>query len=579
MIENLETSENKYLKQINIFEDSIIYFKLKFENFDINKFIIEYLENVGFEIKFSYSYDNINWSNPVFRENWNFVNNDFDSIELKYIYLSILCFEENNQTNEAKSLTVIKNNENTNINCIKIKTINYDSTEIDITDEKNLFIKTYFSIVNKFPKWNFYDNQQMNIRRWLDTCISISQSYGHTCIYFKTEPVETNFTFSNHVLRNVVSIKKILIMSPGNELPQDRNIYSEWDMPLDGDFVIHIVNEIFKTAFGDNKVPLSKDYLYLPIINKLFRVSSVQPKNGFMGKIGWWETFLTKYEEDETIDISDEIKEVYSGFEGFEEGFTLIEELENFKENKIITKEKLQEKNIDEKKNVTDNFSNKLVDSSNYIDLKETEIQREFYSKRLDIVSINPDNNSFPVTMYNCSTVEKRVIALTYNLVDLVSVNKKTLIVDNLEFSFNFVLLQKFVGELLDFNDENNLSSITLEFNRNKLSIIYHKYQKTFVIDYVFILQEFYNIVVKYDEKLKQISIIILLLKDKVKNIVYQNLYIINDETNFPNKIELKNIYLYGGQYLINELLLKINNDKILSDNVNPVLIMNKTGL
>ena len=69
------------------------------------------------------------------------------------------------------------------------------------------------------------------------------------------------------------------------------------------------------------------------------------------------------------------------------------------------------------------------------------------------------------------------------------------------------------------------------------------------------------------------------MLKDKVKNIVYQNLYIINDETNFPNKIELKNIYLYGGQYLINELLLKINNDKILSDNVNPVLIMNKTGL
>jgi hypothetical protein len=348
-------------------------------------------------------------------------------------------------------------------------------------------------------------------------------------------------------------------------------------MPMEGDFVIHVVDEIFKNAFGETKVPLSKDYLYLPIINKLFRVSSVQPVNGFMGRIGWWEVFLSKFEDDETIKISNELKEVYSGIQEFDDSFDLLDEYENIIDEDVLDNEYIDEKTSEEKREVTNNFSNRLVDSTHYIDLKETELQRQFYSKNLAIVSINPDNYAFPVTMYNCSDIEKRVVALTYNLVDLVSKNKNKLICDTFEFSTNFVLLQKFSGELFDFIGPNELSLFTLEFNRKKLTLIVHKYQLDYVINYDFIENEFYQILIKYDSHYKQLSVRIYLLENKQKNLVFQNLYILNSEN--YSKFEFSKLYLYGGKFLTNEVILKINENKILTDNVTPVLVMNKMGL
>jgi len=570
----MEKIKTKYLENINLFEDSVIYFKNKFVNFDIDKLVLFVKTQIDFEIKFAFSLDNVNWSFPVEKENWNF---EYQSInELNDFYLSIWCKKINLQKSDSNTLFLNQNIDNKNIHELLIEKIVYDSVNIEF-NENTIFINTLNKIVNTNNKWNFYDNQQTNIRRWLDTCVSVVNSYGHQCIYFKTEVIEVNNTLATNVLRNVVNIKKIPIISPDNELPQDRNVYSEWDMPMEGDFVIHVVDEIFKNAFGETKVPLSKDYLYLPIINKLFRVSSVQPVNGFMGRIGWWEVFLSKFEDDETIKISNELKEVYSGIQEFDDSFDLLDEYENIIDEDVLDNEYIDEKTSEEKREVTNNFSNRLVDSTHYIDLKETELQRQFYSKNLAIVSINPDNYAFPVTMYNCSDIEKRVVALTYNLVDLVSKNKNKLICDTFEFSTNFVLLQKFSGELFDFIGPNELSLFTLEFNRKKLTLIVHKYQLDYVINYDFIENEFYQILIKYDSHYKQLSVRIYLLENKQKNLVFQNLYILNSEN--YSKFEFNKLYLYGGKFLTNEVILKINENKILTDNVTPVLVMNKMGL
>ena len=570
----MEKIKTKYLENINLFEDSVIYFKNKFVNFDIDKLVLFLKTQIDFEIKFAFSLDNVNWSFPVEKENWNF---EYQSInELNDFYLSIWCKKINLQKNDSNTLFLNQNIDNKNIHELLIEKIVYDNVNIEF-NENTIFINTLNKIVNTNNKWNFYDNQQTNIRRWLDTCVSVVNSYGHQCIYFKTEVIEVNNTLATNVLRNVVNIKKIPIISPDNELPQDRNVYSEWDMPMEGDFVVHVVDEVFKNAFGETKVPLSKDYLYLPIINKLFRVSSVQPVNGFMGRIGWWEVFLSKFEDDETIKISNELKEVYSGIQEFDDSFDLLDEYENIIDEDVLDNEYIDEKTSEEKREVTNNFSNRLVDSTHYIDLKETELQRQFYSKNLAIVSINPDNHAFPVTMYNCSDIEKRVVALTYNLVDLVSKNKNKLICDTFEFSTNFVLLQKFSGELFDFIGPNELSLFTLEFNRKKLTLIVHKYQLNYVINYDFIENEFYQILIKYDSHYKQLSVRIYLLENKQKNLVFQNLYILNSEN--YSKFEFSKLYLYGGKFLTNEVILKINENKILTDNVTPVLVMNKMGL
>jgi len=570
---------------VNISEDVFTYLQNSIDNFNIINLKVNTSlnENNFYQIYYSYSYDKINYAD--FK-----LLNDFqnpDNINIP-VYIAIY-FKKIESTDLQKPLTLYQQkNINSDLHEINLNSIKYDTKIYDLKSETDIKYITLYKIINQYPKWNLYDNQQININRWLQQINAISEMYGHTCIYFKTEPIESKSeqTFKNHVFRNVTNIKKLHVLSPGNELPQDRVIYSDWDMPLQDDFVIHIVKNKFEQAFGEFKIPIEKDYLYLPIINKLFRVASSQPKSGLMGKIGWWEVFLAKFEEDECVTINDDLKSAMEGFSDFDLAINSIDtlddtikseifnELNDFESNTVITVEKIDEKTIDEKKEVTQNFTNKLTDSNHYISLKETEKIRNLYDNRLKIISVNPDSSNFPITMYDNTTVDKRTVAMQYELKDYTTKNKLSIKVSkNLELSFNYVYLNNFVGEIFDLlNLSGNLSIFTLKHNRNKLEIIDNRVNKTISIDYQLIQKELYNIVLNYDLNLKQFSIKIFLLNNNEKIIDYQNIYISNEAN--VTEFEICYIHLFGGNFYSNEITFNINEKNIMKDFVNPLLIM-----
>jgi len=570
---------------INISEDTFMYLQKPIDTFDIEnlKLITSLNEDNFYQIFYSYSYDQINFADFKFLKD--FINPDNINIP---IYIGIH-FKKIESTDLQKVLTFNQQkNVNSNLHEIKIDSLTYDSIIYDLKSEIDIKFETLYKVINQYPRWNFYDNQQVTINRWLQQINAISEMYGHTCIYFKTEPIESKIehTFKNNVFRNVTNIKKLHILSPNNELPQDRVIYSDWDMPLQDDFVIHIVKNKFEQAFGEFKIPIEKDYLYLPIINKLFRVASSQPKSGLMGKVGWWEVYLAKFEEDECVTINDDLKTAMEGYSDFDLAIDSIDtfddtikseifnELNEFESNTLLTVEKLDEKNIDEKKEVTQNFTNKLIDSNHYISLKETEKIRDSYDNRLKIISVNPDSSNFPITMYDNSTVDKRTVAMQYFLKDYTTKNKISIKVSkNFELSFNYVYLNNFVGEIFDLlNSTGNLSIFTLKSNRNKLELIDNRVNKTILIDYTLIQKELYNIVLNYDLNLKQFSIKIFRLNNNEKLIDYQNIYIINEANNM--EFEICYIHLFGGNFYSNDIRLNINDKNIMKDYVNPLLIM-----
>jgi hypothetical protein len=543
-----------------------------------------------FKFYFAYSFDGQNFSNYQTKEDFTITSNIYSEIFINIKIEKIVPIAEE----QTKTLFIEKNIDS-KYYYFDLMSIAYDEEIFDLKNPKVIKFETLYNLILQKPRWNFYDNQSVMVRRWLDQCNAISEMYGHSCIYFKTEPSETINTLANHPKRNVVNIKKIMIMAPNNELPQDRNIYTDWDMPLQDDFVIHIIKEKFEIAFGQNNLPSEKDYLYLPIINKLFRVTAIQPKNGFMGKIGWWETFLAKYEDDESVSIDQKLKDSMTGIEGFDEAFDIIGEIEDedfddsdidptqifnelneFKKITVNSEDKIGLVTTQEKKEVNQNYTNKLVDSNFYISLKETEKNREFYNNRLQLVSINPDENAYPITMYNNSEVEKRTVALQYTLKDYVTKNKFGLelsIDETLIFSFNFVLLKKFSGEIIDIIGANgNLSFFTFLMERNsKINFISHNTQQTQIVNYEFELNELYNIEFKYNYK--QITIIIYKLVNKEKKLIYTEIY--NEPVSLPiTPIELSNIQLYGGKFLSGEIILNLNEKNILTDNVNPILKM-----
>jgi hypothetical protein len=576
--------ENTYIR---ISENITMYILEAFENFNKDLLELKFSEDSkleNYDILYSYSVDKQNYSNPVSKELFeipNLLTEIFLGIEFRQIRI--------NKYNEISTLYP-ETNVDWKLKFLDLIEIKYNSLVIDL-NEKIKFLK-FHDLINQYPRWNFYDNQIVTINRWLSQCNSIAEMYGHSCIYFKTEPVEseTIHTFANHVIRNVVAVKKLSVLAPNNELPQDRNVYSEWDMPLQDDFVLHVVKDKFERAFGLNVVPSEKDYLYLPIINKLFRVAAMQPKNGFMGKIGWWEVFLSKYEEDDTVTIADDLKNALGGIsEEFDDALDEIEDLEvdddikseifnqltTITQDTVKTVEKIQKDTTDEKRIPTQNFTNKLVDSTFYVSLKETEKLREFYDKRLKILSVNPGVNSYPITMYDNSNIEKRTIALQYNLTDYTIKNKANLTINKtFEFSFNFVLMQRFVGELFDLLSNNGLlSNLTIKLARNKLELIDNQTQQTFQTNFVFTEKEIYNILLIKNLDTKTISIKIFSLINKEKTLSFQDVYML-DSNFISGSFDLTHIHLFGGHYLSSEICLNIDEKNILKDYVNPLIVM-----
>lgn len=563
--------------KLTLIDDSIIYLNDRIANFDITKFRIDILENVNFVVKVAHSYDNQNWSTPIDLLTLTDISdyNDLLQIDINTsfvpdVYFSIWLTKFETPASED-TMYIEKNLEDT-IQKIVIESIKYNNIDVECKSS------TFKTLINQYPKWNLYDNQYVTVKAWIEQCVSLSKSFGHICIYFKTEADSVNHTLSTTDTRQVIAVKKIFVQFPDNELPEDKNVYSDWDYAMEGDSVMHIVDKNFKFAFGEDTVPLQKDYFYLPILNKLFKISSVQPGKPFMGVIGFWETYISKYEEDETITMSEEIMSAMSGFGDFDAIEEMLEEMDNFKTVNTLSTEEILEKTIDEKKAVTENFTNRLNDSTRFIDLKETELQREFFDKRLEIVSINPDNNAFPVTMYDCSTVTKNTVGLTYNLKDNVSVNKKSLILQSdLSITFNYILSGKYSGVIFDLLDVNDNSILSIESKRNKIQVINHVSDKTILVDYEILPMEYYQININYNNELDQIAVSIFILKNTQKKLEFQQVYINNPSTNKPT-LEFKNIYLYGGNYYIGEVYFHLNGNKILSDYVNPILNMNKFG-
>lgn len=580
-MKNIQDFLDKDSSKLTLGESSILNINKKFVDFDSNLLELDIFKNYGFSIGIIYSIDNKNWSLPKditdFEQEIEYYKDlaRINQVEF-YVHIKII-FKLVDESNNI--FTQYNQNNSDYFPEIILNDLKYDGETL--LNQELITIEQYIEIVKKFPSWNLYDNQKVTIDRWLSECVAVNNRIGHQCIYFKTEPNHEKIieTLSSITTRDVVSIKKIIISSPDNELPTDRNTFTEWDMPMIDDFIIHIPDLLFKLIFG-NEIPSQKDFIYLPILNKLYTINSVQPGQKFMGVTGWWECYLIKYEEDENVskdllntDLMKGITSVINTIPNLDEESIsdLYNKFENIIDDGLITADKEVTTTIEEKKEVTNNLNNHLVDSTSYVSLKETENQRNFYNKRLKIVTINPDSLSFPLNMYDVSTVEERKIGLNYDLIDATKINKFSTIINpnsKILLSFNFVLIKRFSSNIIDILYSDNIF-LSLKIKGKNLILI--KDTQEYIINYRFEESNFYQI------NITENTINICILENKQKRIVHIYEYQLINNTD--NNLKITNINLYGGNYYLGQLLFKINGNKILEDKTLPVLNMNSFGL
>lgn len=135
----------------------------------------------------------------------------------------------------------------------------------------------------------------------------VNNIFGHNVNYFRTEPdMRTeDVTLMEYSLYNVVDNKDIKILVPGNEFPEESITFDIFGMDF-ADFEIHITQEEFDRAFGErdsegnlikSRYPRAKDYMYIPIINRMYEVHTVALADEFNKTNSYWRVMLKKYQE------------------------------------------------------------------------------------------------------------------------------------------------------------------------------------------------------------------------------------------------------------------------------------------
>lgn len=146
--------------------------------------------------------------------------------------------------------------------------------------------------------------------------------FGHEVTYFRTEADARteDVILMEYSLHNVVEKDTVKILVPDNEFPSEANTYDIFGIEF-AEFEVHIVAEEFERVFGQGKTPRNKDYMYIPIINRMYEIESMSLADEFNREHSYWRVKLIKYQdrtsvikgqfEDDTDSLVTGIEEIF----------------------------------------------------------------------------------------------------------------------------------------------------------------------------------------------------------------------------------------------------------------------------
>lgn len=122
--------------------------------------------------------------------------------------------------------------------------------------------------------------------------------FGHKVKYFRVEPDQRSrdVILMEYSLYNVKEVGEFKVMVPDNEMPSNNFQFNMYGMGFE-DFEIHITKTEFASAFGIGHHPRSRDYLFFPIMNRMYEVSAVTFADEFNMEHTYWRVMLKKYED------------------------------------------------------------------------------------------------------------------------------------------------------------------------------------------------------------------------------------------------------------------------------------------
>ena len=184
-------------------------------------------------------------------------------------------------------------------NCI---TTNYTIS----IDNTNAFLKDFCGEPNLFQPYNNLDCALQLQQQLAD---SIACMFGIPVYYFRAEPQTdtADYTFKEYVLHNIVSVKQLKLVIKDGTMPSSNPKLTEFDFDWETDWETEISKTQFATAFGDDAYPKYGDFIYIPMMKRMWDVNAAydEKNEGLMWRSTTWKLQLVKYSDSTAYNPSD----------------------------------------------------------------------------------------------------------------------------------------------------------------------------------------------------------------------------------------------------------------------------------
>ena len=151
-----------------------------------------------------------------------------------------------------------------------------------------------------------YDNLDCALQLQQQLSDSVVCMFGVPIYYFRCEPKmeHADYTFKEYVLHNVTAVKQLKLMIKDGAMPSSNPKLTEFDFDWETDWETEISKTQFATAFGDNAIPKYGDFIYIPLMHRMWDVNAAydEKNTGLMWRSTTWKLQLVKYEASTAYD-------------------------------------------------------------------------------------------------------------------------------------------------------------------------------------------------------------------------------------------------------------------------------------
>lgn len=197
-------------------------------------------------------------------------------------------------------------------------------------ENSDMFIRDFCGETNLFQPYN---NLDCAIQLQQQLADSIVCMFGIPVYYFRVEPNRStaDYTFKEYVLHSVTDVKQIKLMIKDGAMPSSNPKLTEFDFDWETDWETEISKTQFATAFGDEAYPKYGDFIYIPMMHRMWDVNAAydEKNEGLMWRSTTWKLQLVKY-SDSTAYNKNDFDELIDSLipQTYENTFGQIEQLE-----------------------------------------------------------------------------------------------------------------------------------------------------------------------------------------------------------------------------------------------------------